>query len=271
MPSNNNAYSITIRAHQNDVSIFEQYFAVLKVWLESYEEYSYSIEWDDTVNRHLHLYLISQDRDSNSLMNKLKKKGFKKILNNLNKTQTVLSNFIKIQKITNTPEDLIRVLGYVNKWHCRRRYAKNIEPQKIIDAVEYYSIQTHHEKLQIKDDVKIVTTKNIYAMIKQFTQDTQIPLTDPLIKLKMTQAKYGFINVSPKNISRAFKELKIMENSATEQDKEDINLELYGMEKDYDHYLHENIKEMCHFIQMCHSIDPDEIPANVSNLMKNYL
>lgn len=108
-------------------------------------------------------------------------------------------------------------------------------------------------------------------MTKQFCEDTGTKIDDPKLRLKMTQSNYGFINVSPKNICRAIKELKIMSNVATHQDEEDIGLEIYGIDKDYDVYLNESVKELCHFIQSCHGIDPEEVPHNVSNLLKNHL
>jgi hypothetical protein len=108
-------------------------------------------------------------------------------------------------------------------------------------------------------------------MTNQFCKDTGIKIDDPMLRLRMTEHKYGFVNVSPKNISRALKELRIMNNVATEGDKEDIGLELYGIDKDYDVYLNESVKELCFFIQNCHGIDPEEVPHNVSNLLKNHL
>ena len=266
MPKKENVYSITIRAHQNDIQVFEQYFATLKVFLQNYETYSYSVEWDDSINRHLHLYLITSDRDSDSLKNKLIKKDFKTILNNLNQTQTILSQFINIQKVKDTPEDKLKILGYVNKWCCRRRDSKNIPSQQIIDAVEYYTIQKHHEKTQIKDDVKIVTTKNIYAMTKQFCQDTGTRIDDPCLRLKMTQHKYGFINVTPRNISRAFKELKIMENQHTLQESFDITAEGDGADQTYDGYQHDVIIQLLDYIESVLPQEMEEVPKNIQHI-----
>ena len=69
--------------------------------------------------------------------------------------------------------------------------------------VEFCATHSDHEKSQIKSDVEIVTSKNIYAMVKRFCEDTETEYDDPLIRLKMTKHGYGFVNVSPNNISRA--------------------------------------------------------------------
>lgn len=262
-------FNITIKANVCDPEYFEQYFIILKVFLENYEKYSYSVEHDDTIDRHLHLIIETPDRDWNSLFEKLKKKAFKSIIQNI-PPSTILKTFINGSKVKETQEDIYKVLGYVNKWHCNRRAHKGWTEADILDAVEFYTTQAHHEKTQIKTDVKIVTTKNIYAMTSQFCKDTGTNVDDPLIRLKMTKSKYGFVNVSPNNISRAFKELRIMDGVESHGDHHDIALEIHGIETKYDQYQQETIKELCHFLQQS-NIDPDEIPTNIRTIITQNL
>lgn len=262
-------FNITIKANVCDPEYFEQYFTLLKPFLENFDMYSYSIEWDDTIDRHLHLILETPDRDWSSLFNKLKTKHFKPIIKNM-PNSTILKNFIHGEKVKQTTEDIFKTLGYVNKWHCNRRSHKGWTDTDILDAVEFYATSKHHEKSQIKSDVKIVTSKNIYAMTKQFCKDTDTKIDDPLIKGKMTKVGHGFINVSPSNISRAFKELRVMNDCDSQGDWHDINLELHGIETKYDQYQQETIKELCYFIQS-QNICPDEVPSNIRTIITQNL
>lgn len=262
-------FNIVVKANVCDPEYFEQYFVLLKPFLENYEKYSYSIEWDKTLDRHLHLILETPDRDWSSLFQKLKTKTFKPIIQNM-PSSTILKNFIHGEKVKETQEDIYKTLGYVNKWHCVRRKHKGWTDADILDAVEFYITHSHHEKKQIKDDTKIISGKNIYAMVKQFVSDTGTEIDDPLIKGKMVKAGHGFVNVSPNNISRAFKELRVMYGRDSQGDWHDINLEIHGIETKYDQYQQETIKELCYFIQS-QNIHPDEVPSNIRTIISQNL
>lgn len=262
-------FNITIKSNVCDPEYFEQYLTLLKPFLENFDKYSYSVEWDDTLDRHLHLILETPDRDWSSLFNKLKTKHFKSIIQNMPKS-TILKNFIHGEKVKETQEDIYTILGYVNKWHCNRRSHKGWTDTDILNAVKFYVTSKHHEKSQIKSDIKIVTTKNIYAMAIQFCQDTETKIDDPMIRLNMTKQGYGFVNVSPVNVSRAFKELRIMKGVQTHGDYHDIALEIHGIDSKYDRYQEETIKELCHFLQSAH-IDPDEVPSNIRTIVSQNL
>lgn len=265
-------YKLCFKPQVSESHLLEEYFILLKPFLERFTKYSYSIESDDTIQKHIHLIVYNADPDPKSnFYKKFKTATFKPFFNKIKNLLTDEKVFLNCQKVKDTPEDLSKVLGYVNKEHTIRRNKKGFTDQEILDAVEYYYTTEHLDKTVPKNGYTYLTTKNIHVMIEDFCEKNNLPIDYPTLKLKMTQQKYSFSNIPPKTISRIFKELRIVHKVSTQHDEQMCNLEQDGMESNYDYETHQNCENLVEFIRSCHSIDPDEVPENITILLKKYI
>lgn len=265
-------YCLTFNPQVCESHLLEEYLILLKPFIERFSKFSWSIEKDNTINKHLHLIVYNEDPDPKSnFYKKFKTFKFKPFFDKLKNLQTDPNIFLNCKKVKETQEDLQKVLGYVNKDHATRRDKKGFTDGEILSAVEYYYTTEHLDKQTVKDGWTLITSKNIHPLIEQYCQDNNLSVDHPYLKIKMTRDKYSFINVSPKVISRAFKELRIVHNCSDQNDDEFINLEQDGIEHNYDYESHTNCEALVEFIRNCHSIDPEEVPQNITFLLKKYL
>lgn len=263
-------YLITLRCHQNDHNLFEEYIILIKDWLEGVEKYSYSIELDDTINRHLHLFINHDARDSDKLRREFTSKGFKKINIKTKSSKTILSNALKIDKVTKTRK---KALGYVNKFNSRRRDHKGYTDQEILDAVEFYYTTERIEKSEeTVSDWKHVTNKNFHASVEDYIKNNpELLLKDSdLIKIRMVKDKYTF-QLNVKDQERYFKELRIAHEQCSEQDIHSCSQEAYGQDKTYDRYMEDDIRDLLKYIKSLKDKNIDiNVPNNIYNIDQKY-
>ena len=265
-------YKLCFNPQVSESHLLEEYLILLKPFLERFDKYSYSVEKDNTINKHIHLIVYNEDPDPKSnFYKKFKTATFKPFFNKMKNLLTDEKVFLHCQKVKDTPEDLSKVLGYVNKEHAVRRDKKGFTDQEILDSVEYYYTTEHLDKTIKKNNYTYLTTKNAHVMIEEFCEENNLPIDYPNIKLRMTQQKYSFCNIPPKTISRIFKELRIVHEKSNLQDDQMCNLEADGIDSNYDYETHQNCENLVEFIRNCHGIDPDEVPPNITNLLKKYL
>ena len=242
---------------------------LIKNWLNEVQKYSYSIEWDDTINRHLHLMIQADFRDADKVRRRLTTKEFKSIQINLNKSKTILKTALQIDKIKELP---LKALGYTQKWHCRRRGHCGYTDQEIVDAVEFYYTTARLEKQQdVTQDWKHVTNKNFHAIVEDFTKkdETIKSFKDcDLIKLKMVKSKHTF-QLNARDQERFFKELRIAHEDASEYDEASCSQEAYGIDKTFDAYMVEDIKDLLKYI-LSNAQDGKELPNHIFTIHKKY-
>ena len=167
-----NKYLLTLNCHPNDTQLFEDYLTLIRTWLDEDDriiKYSWSIEMDDTIHRHLHLYMeCTSFKDSSKVYDRLKTKEFKSIQIKLNKSKTIFKTAFKIDKIVDTPK---KALGYTQKWNSSRRGHKGFTDDEILEAIEYYYTMTRLDKSEdVKDDWIHVTIKNFHAIVEDFVR-----------------------------------------------------------------------------------------------------
>lgn len=264
-------FLITLRCHPNDTQLFEDYMILIKNWLNEVKKYSYSIEWDDSINRHLHLIVQAEYRDADKLRRRLTTKEFKSIQINLNKSKTIIKTALRIDKVKELPQ---KALGYTQKWHCRRRGHCGYTDQDIVDAVEFYYTTARLEKQQdVTQDWKHVTNKNFHAIVEDFVEkdETIKSLKDSdLIKLKMVKSKHTF-QLNSRDQERYFKELRIAHGDASENDEASCSLEAYGIDKQFDSYMVEDIKDLLKYIKSLKDNNIElNIPNNIFTIHKKY-
>lgn len=262
-------FLITLRCHPNDTQLFEDYMILIKNWLNEVEKYSYSIEWDDTINRHLHLMIKADYRDADKVRRRLTTKEFKSIQINLNKSKTILKSALRIDKVKELPQ---KALGYTQKWHCLRRGHSGYTDQEIVDAVEFYYTTARLEKQQdVSQDWIHVTNKNFHAIVEDFVkkdEDIKSFKDSDLIKLKMVKSKHTF-QLNNKDQERYFKELRIAHQDCSQHDEASCSQEAYGCDKTFDAYMVDDIKDLFKYILSTVDNGKD-IPNNIYTMYKKY-
>ena len=265
-------YRITFNPHVSESDLLEKYLILLEPFLERFTKYSWSVEKDNTINKHIELIVYNEDLDPKcNFSKKFKTFTFKKFFDSLKNKQTDPKVFMKCTKVSDTPEDLQFCLGYVNKEHTTRRNQKGFSENEISTAVEYYFLSKHLDKSYLKEGWILITTKNIHSIIEQYCEDNQLNVDDPLLKLKMTRDKYSFVNVSPNNVSRAFRELKIAHNLSDNYDDKVINTETMGSGAEYENHVENDLMDIIEFLKTSQSLDVEEIPQNIANIIKKNL
>lgn len=216
-------YLFTFRPQITEQELFENFITIFIPELKKLTKYSYSIEEDNTLQKHIHVVAESKAKDLSAFKQIFNKKIFKDFKSTLKTKQTNEHGFDD-QKIRD--EDFLKVLGYVNKeTQCLRR-EYNFTNEEILQAVEYYYTTKHIDKTKnIDNDWTILTTKNAHVIIENYVKEHNIDWNDfmveTVIKTQMQSNKYSFINISDKQTEKLFNEL-IMSN--TECTKEDFHL-----------------------------------------------
>lgn len=262
-------FAITIRFQVTDTQLFEDYLIFFKTWMEEEpSRYSYSIEWDDTINRHIHAVVTANYVDGDKLKRRITTKEFLPIIKKLKASNTILANAIKCSVVTKTPK---KALGYTQKWHCNRRGHKGYTDQEIVDSVEYYYTTTRLEKTQeIKDDWILLNTKNFHAHVEDFIQkNPELKYEDSdIIKLRMVKHGYSFMSITSKQLEVGFREIRIKNDSSHVNDEAITKQEAYGLEKSFDDYLLEDIKDLFKFVESNKS--KLEIPSSIHYMYQKY-
>lgn len=272
-------YRLTFRPHVSESHLIEQYIILLKPFLERFTKFAWSIEKDNTVNKHIELIVYNEAPDPKcNFGKKFQTFTFKKFAKSVGFLQTDPKVFFHCKKVIDTPDDLSFSLGYVNKEHALRRGSKGFTDIEISSAVEYYFLSKHLDKSYLEDGWTIVTTKNIHALVEQYCADKELSIDAANIKLKMTRDKYTFINVSPKVLARAFRELRIAHNKPMTSefvpevgDEHICLLEQHGIDNNFDTESQDHCLSMIEYIRGLQCIDPDEIPTSIQNIMDKYV
>jgi len=207
-------YLFTFRPQITEQDLFENFLTIFIPEIKRLTKYSYSIEEDNTLQKHIHVVAESKAKDLSAFKQIFNKKIFKDFKSTLKTKQTNEHGFDD-QKIRE--EDFLKVLGYVNKeTQCLRR-EYNFTNEEILQAVDYYYTSKHIDKSKhISNDWTILTTKNIHVIIEDYVKKHNIDYNDYLveqtIKIAMIRDKYSFASISKKQLSTVFNELIIANN-----------------------------------------------------------
>lgn len=261
-------FLITARCHVLDVNLFEQFLVVLHPWLLDHVKYAYSVEEDDTINRHIHFVVEDNAKDRDALSRKFTTKTFKPFKEHLSSTNTIWDTFLNIQVIKKAKEDVLKSLGYCLKDNTKRRGSKGFSEPFILEATKYYFVTKHMDKSILKRDEILITSKNIFAHVKDFVKSNNLSITDPSIQYLMTQQNYSFLNINPKQIKRAFTEMAIMLGDTDPELKSIIFYEQQGIENQLHHDLDNHVKHLLEEIET--HIPPDEMSSKTQWLFKTF-
>lgn len=204
-------YLFTFRPQISEQELFESFLTIFIPELKKLNRYSYSVEEDGTLQKHIHAVAESKAKDLSAFKQIFNKKIFKDFKSSLKLKQTNEKGFDD-QKIRE--EDFLKVLGYVNKeTQCLRR-EYNFTNEEILQAVDYYYTTKHIDKSQKGErDWTILTTKNAHVIIENYVEQHNIDYNDFLveqdIKMRMIKDRYSFASISKKQLVTIFNELII--------------------------------------------------------------
>lgn len=258
-------YRIDLHAQSLDINFFEDYFVIFKDWISQFSKYSYSVEDDETINRHLHAYIVCDHAKADHVRKALTRNQFAPLIKTMtNCTQTTLKNFFHIETVNKTP---LKALGYTQKFACKRR-ASTFTDDEILQAVEYYYTTEKYDKQQIVDktDWRKVTSRNFHSIIEEYVNKNNLDYKNPFLVEKMVRERFTFIDMPVKTIGRAFRELRIAHSQESQADLQDCQGEYNGLEVDTDQVYRDDLADLSKFI----SSQNIKLPERISNLVWIY-
>ena len=185
-------YLFTFRPQITEQQLFEDFFTILQPELECLSKYSYTIEEDNTLQKHIHLIAESKAKDNSAFKQLFQKKIFQEFKSALKHKLTNEKGFDD-RKVKETKEDFLHTLGYVNKeaTALRRQY-KGFTNDEITMAVEYYHTAKRIKSAIPKSDLTIVTARNCHVLIKDYCVRNECEPVDPFTILNMKKEGYMF-------------------------------------------------------------------------------
>lgn len=205
-------FFMTLRCSPLDTQLFEDITTLI---LGEYtDKVSYSIEKDNTPDRHLHLLTTTTHRDLSHFKQSLKKKKFEPFFKLL-KSKNTETNQHALDIKTIKEEDYNLTLGYIYKeTFCERRstFHSTEEVQKAIE--EYYSHKRLETQLTPQSSKVVLTVKNFHSYLEKFLQEHPEESVDDWysLKKKMILNNYSFMDMSERKIKIAINELQICKN-----------------------------------------------------------
>lgn len=259
-------FFLTFRAHPSEPQVFEDFNLLFQATIQKKSRYAWSIEWDDTPQRHIHCLLcdVSDISKIIQLWNTKHYLLFKKHLDTKNtnwlsdEDNKGFYNCVRVDD--KNPEMSTKYyLGYVNKHNNRRRDQVNFTQQEITDAVkEYHAIQRISARPEKNNNIKLITSKNIYQNLIAFVENDQNKSSfgDRYLKYQTVKlGHFGYANISDNAESKAFQELRIMYDQENDQDKQDCNQKSLTQKDKIDIYYHnEKMKQKTEEIEFLLSI-----------------
>lgn len=243
-------YSITSRAHPSEIQIFEDWLVLILPFVkERIMEFHYSVENDLTCDRHLHCVVEDNALDVTNFKKKLETKKFKKFKDSIKNNLTDFEQLTFCKKIKENEETIN--IGYIFKdTNSRQGSSEFGDPDYISQCIkEYFTDERIKARGNETNDINIVTTKNFYAKVQDFVKKNELTYNDHMIYLKMIRNNYGFINISTKQITRGFRELKIMNNKEENRDLLQTRQELFDnvntdAQQSHQEELYQDLKQL---------------------------
>lgn len=234
---------ITFRAHVSQPQVFEDFMAVFLPHISSnFSIYTYSIEKDDSPDRHLHMAVAVDEKIYDT--QKLKQKIEAKWLRDFNKRLSLGPTDIKhayVLKFNEDPDDeakkikmnqlehKMKIIGYIHKDINRRTEIRGLSQSLITKCCDFYFANRKMEN-KVDNDWKLLTTKNVHILIEQFCREQNIDVETPELQELMVQNRYTFIQLSVKQRKMAIAELLHNQKKYNVKNEIKMRCELEGEE-----------------------------------------
>lgn len=248
---------ITLRLQVNDISHFESFVnSKLIPYITSLPVYFYTIEKDNSPDRHLHAIFKNQEKDKYALTRKLTnwlKKHLKEVVHD---SDTAVAFDIQSLK----PDDVKIKIGYIYKEDDLLR-SDSSHVDDIQSCKDLYTAQLKPKKSIITYDreMKNVLSKTIFSYTYDYFRKTEKEFTPNNIDeiyYYMIQDGYSFINCSKYVKSQCLVELKIALSHdglfPSLEDDDDERYELINQvnqDKDIDNIYQTRHKKLCQWIE----------------------
>jgi len=226
---------ITFRAHVSEPQLFEDYLNIFLPILNNFEKYAYSIEEDNSPNRHIHaiVSLTPTIKDKSKLDQKFTNKFIKDFKKSLGIKQTAWEHAYDSKYLPDTLEDVMKVLGYVLKDDkVIRRRVKNITTNQITQAIKYHVSTARIESSVVQNDIKIINNKNFHISCEHFAKKNNMTVHDWDLIPRMTHQRHSF-QINAKDMKKYESELRFM-NSEYDEKSEHLDEILSFREKQQD-------------------------------------
>ncbi len=242
---------ITIRPSQNDHALLEDYLILFKSWLQKYKyvcRYSWSIEEDNTINRHLHCYLEhSENKGSGKIKDQLKTTIFKTFIKSLPHT-TIADIMINVINA----EDTKYYLGYASKDHTSRRES-TVPDEEIISSLKYYYTTEKYKTRALEkansSNWKHITSRNFHTSVEDYLRkNSNLSLKESEVLILSMKTNFYTFQLPARDIERFFKELKLSHQVATQSESYSASQEAIGQTETPDMYNIEDIKQLLTFV-----------------------
>lgn len=261
---------ITFRAHVSQPHIFEDFMSVFIPYISSnFSIYTYSVEKDDSPDRHIHMALVVDEKiyDTQKLKQKIEAKWFRDFKDRCHLGPTDIKHAY-VLKFNEDPDDnttkikmnqldhKMKIIGYIHKDINRRTEIRGLSQSLITACCDFYFANRRIQN-KVDNDWKLLTTKNIHVKIEEYCKETGQDVMSPLLQFNMVKDKHSFIQLSTKQRKMAFAELRYHQGNNDPQirqdltdDSEQLDIQEYGFSKsDYVAKL-ENYQDEIHKLKM---------------------
>jgi len=229
---NNRFGLLTIRAQQNEVDVFEDTLKLILPILFTYPAFIYTIEDDNTPNRHIHIFLQN--------CSKAKSLDASKLFQKFDKVKTKLRAYIKLKQtqekpfwderlIPNTPEKFFEKIGYIQKdILVSRRRVKNITSEVLTQGVNFYASTLKIDSSCTKNDWTAIKPQNAHSLIEHYCSTENVDVNDTLLIPKMVQCKHTFNQITPQQLKLSLSELKYQKDQTDHKSLDDLTTHQNG-------------------------------------------
>lgn len=205
-------FFLTLRCSPLDIQLFEDITILLLQETTTFISHTYSIEKDNTPDRHLHLLVETNHRDVSHFKQIFKKKKYEPFMKLL-KSQNTETNQYAVDVKPIKDEDKEKTLGYIYKeTFCERRHSTETT-EAITKAIEVYHAHKRIETQFTPSSKKIVlTVKNFHSHLEKFLLENPEESVDDWCscKIKMRLNNYTFFDISDKKVKIAIRELQMI-------------------------------------------------------------
>lgn len=219
---------ITFRAHCSEPTVFEDFINIFLPILTTFKYYAFSIEKDDSPDRHIHCIfnLDPANGISRPEVAKMNQKFTNKFMKDFKKSlgikQTDWNHAWKAVLVENTREDFLKILGYcIKDGDCRRRSIKNIPVAFLTQGIKFHVSTARIESSAVKNDIKIINSKNFHISCEEYAKKNNMSVYDFYLIPKMTYDRHSF-QISARDLKKYEAELKLMNLEKFDENSEYI-------------------------------------------------
>lgn len=216
---------ITFRAHVSEPQLFEDFINIFLPILNTFNTYAYSIEEDNSPNRHIHsiFNLTSSMKDRSKIDQKFNNKYMKDFKKSLGIKQTQWTAAYDSKMVENSLEDFLKVLGYcIKDDNVTRRRVKNIPINFLTQGIKFHVSTARIENSVVKNDWKAIKPQNIHIFLEDFCEKNNIDVSDTELVPKMVKSKHTFNQITSKQLKLSIAELKYQKMENEEKNYENL-------------------------------------------------